>query len=243
MKGEELVLVAKQKTVSGKSSNSVLPDRDQLGESAYERIREAIRAGDLEPGHRITESDLARWLNMSRTPVREAISRLETEGLLTHVPRQGLTVARLDYQAVMELYEMREVLEGTAARFAAHHAAVAEIETLREMLDLEAEFGPSDARRGAEANRRFHQIIYHAAHNRYLLKTLNALGDSMMLLGHTTLALPGRHTTALEEHRLIVEAISARDADGAQQAACGHIRAAQRHRLKLLLAGDKSAGT
>jgi DNA-binding GntR family transcriptional regulator len=239
----EGLLVAKQKTVSGKSSNSVLPDRDQLGESAYERIRDAIRAGDLEPGHRITESDLARWLTMSRTPVREAISRLETEGLLMHVPRQGLTVARLDYQAEMELYEMREVLEGTAARFAARHAAVAEVETLREMLDLEAQFGPSDAKRGAEANRRFHQIIYHAAHNRYLLKTLNALGDSMMLLGHTTLALPGRHTTALEEHRLIVEAISARDADAAQQAACGHIRAAQRHRLKLLLAGDKSAGT
>ena len=239
----EGVLVAKQKTVGGKSSSPVLPDRDQLGESAYERIREAIRSGDLEPGHRITESDLARWLTMSRTPVREAISRLETEGLLTHVRRQGLTVARLDYQAVMELYEMREVLEGTAARFAAHHAAVAEVETLREMLDLEAELGPSDSKRGAEANRRFHQIIHHAAHNRYLLKTLNALGDSMMLLGSTTLALPGRHATALEEHRLIVEAISARDADGAQQAACGHIRAAQRHRLKLLLAGDTSAGT
>jgi DNA-binding GntR family transcriptional regulator len=236
------MLMNKQVDGRGKSSNSVLPGRDQLGESAYERIREAIRSGDLEPGHRITESDLAKWLNMSRTPVREAVSRLETEGLLTYVPRQGLTVAQLDYQAVMELYEMREVLEGTAARFAAHHAALAEIETLREMLDLEADLGESDPKRGAKANRHFHQIIYHAAHNRYLLKTLNALSDSMMLLGDTTLALPGRHATALEEHRAIVDAISARDADRAQQAACNHIRAAQRHRLKLLLAGTETAG-
>lgn len=209
--------------------------KDPLGESAYERIRKAIRDGGLPPGSRVTESDIAGWLKMSRTPVREAILRLETEGLLSYASRQGLTVAALDYQAVIELYAMREMLEATAARLAALHASVAEIETLREMLDLERTTDAGKPQRLAQLNRRFHQVIYRAAHNRYLLKCLNVLSDAMMLLGDTTLALPGRHASALEEHAAICDAIARRDPEAAGEAAAAHMRAAQRHRMKMIL--------
>lgn len=221
---------------AGSGSGPLDKPRDQLGDSAYERIREAIRAGQLPPGSRIVESELASWLGVSRTPIREAVLRLEQDGLVTYAPRQGLTVASLDYQAVIELYGMREVLEGTAARFAANHASQAEVETLKEMLDMERSIEDAESDRAAIANRQFHQILYFAAHNRFLLKSLNALSDSMMLLGHTTLAMPGRHKTAIQEHTAIVEAITTGDADGAEQAARAHIREAQRHRVKMMIA-------
>lgn len=209
--------------------------RDPLGGSAYERIRAAIRDRRLAPGSRVVESELASWLGVSRTPIREAVLRLEQEGLLTHAPRQGLMVVELDYQAVIELYAMREVLEGAAAGLAAQHASSAEVETLREMIAFEAEL--TEAERAAAANRKFHQILHYAAHNRFLLKSLNALSDAMMLLGATTLGLPGRHATALEEHRAIVDAIAGRDSEAAEQAARAHIREAQRHRVRMMVAG------
>ena len=226
--------------VSGRSGGSQRrpSGRDPLGERAHERIREAIQDGRLAPGSRVRENEVAEWLGMSRTPVREAIFRLEAEGLLTHCSRQGLTVATLDYQAVIELYAMREVLEGTAGRLAALHASDAEVETLREMIEIEREVSSEDAVRATQANRRFHQLLHHAAHNRYLLKSLNALGDAMILLGHTTLALPGRHTTALKEHAALYEAVERRDPEAAEEAARRHIRGAQRYRLKMLLNDD-----
>lgn len=212
--------------------------RDPLGGNAYDQIRKAIQDGRFFPGMRVTENEIAKWLNVSRTPVREAVFRLESDGLLTHRSRQGLTVAKLDYQSVIELYEMREVLEGTAAFSAASHASAAEIQTLREVLNIECSLGDSDPEKAAQSNRRFHQIIYHAAHNRYLLKSLNALGDAMILLGNTTLSLPERHASALEEHNKIVEAIEAGDAEAARDAAGAHIQAAQRSRLMMII-GDQ----
>lgn len=217
-------------------------NRDQLGGIAYDQIREAFGKGRFLPGARVTETEIASWLKMSRTPVREAIFRLEAEGLLVHKPRQGLTVAQLDYQAVIELYEMREVLEGTAAAAAASHASPAEVDALREMLEIESQIIGDEPAKAAQANQRFHQIISHAAHNRYLLKSLSALSDAMILLGHTTLSLPGRHETALDEHRKIVEAIEAGDVNAAREAAAGHIRAAQRSRVMMILSGNDTSG-
>ena len=216
---------------------------DPLSGSAYGQIRKAIQTGNLKPGTRITESKIAGWLSMSRTPVREALFRLEAEGLLTRQPRLGLTVTKLNYQAVVELYAMRAVLEGTAARFAAHHASEAEVETLRNIVQKERAAPPPNettttaaaAATAARLNRQFHHILYQAAHNRYLLESLKALSNAMALLGNTTLALPGRHAEALDEHQTIIDAVQAKDGDAAELAARSHIQAAQRNRLKMLL--------
>src|SRR3546814_15861515 len=86
---------------------------ESRGEIAYVRLKESIQTGELKPGQRIREIEMADRLRMSRTPVREALRRLEADGLLTFAPYRGMVIAELDHQAVMELYQMREVLEGT----------------------------------------------------------------------------------------------------------------------------------
>jgi len=211
---------------------------ESRGEIAYARLKEAIQAGELKPGQRIREIEMAARLSMSRTPVREALRRLEADGLLTFAPYRGMVIAELDHQAVMELYQMREVLEGTAAALAARHASEAEIAVLRDIMAGDPG-DDADPFRLAQHNRQFHGALYRGAHNRYLLKTLNVLRDAMALLGMTTLSLTGRSDTAREEHAAIVAAVEARDPAVAEQAARAHIRAAQRARIRLMF-GDSA---
>ncbi|MBR0679592.1 GntR family transcriptional regulator [Roseomonas eburnea] len=200
-----------------------------LGQEAYARIRAAIRAGALAPGERLTETDLATRFGVSRTPVRQAIARLEAEGLLTHEARRGLAVTRPDHQQVVELYVMREVLEGAAARLAAQHASETEISAMVELVEREPEaFG--DAAALAAVNQRLHGLLYLAAHNRYLLRSLEQLAATMSLLP-TLLTHGGRAEQAHAEHRAVIEAIVKRDGEAAEAAARHHARTAQKHRL------------
>lgn len=222
------------------SGSEASNQQESRGEVAYARLREAIQAGDLTPGQRIRENEMASWLEMSRTPVREALRRLEADGLLTFAPYRGMVISELDHQAVMELYSMREVLEGTAAGLAARHASDAEIAVLKDIVSKELQ-GADNPRRIASQNKHFHGALYRAAHNRYLLKTLNVLSDAMALLGMTTMAITGRSTTAHGEHLAVVAAIEARDPAAAEAAMREHIRMAQRARLRLMFnetAGD-----
>jgi DNA-binding GntR family transcriptional regulator len=207
--------------------------KPSLGNAAYTRIREAIQSGDLMPGDRILEDDIARSFHISRTPVRDALRRLEDEGFLVHQAHRGMTVAKLDYQMVMELFVVRDVLEGAAACMAARLGSAAEIEMLVEMTRRERE-AASSAEGMALHNRRFHTAIYMMAHNRYLLKTLNVLADSMALLSKTSFSQPERRMAAMEEHRAIVEAIQARDSHRAEALARAHIHSAHRTRLRML---------
>lgn len=205
------------------------------GESAYARLKNEIARGEMAPGSRVREVEIAERLGISRTPVREALRRLEADGLITHVPHLGAAVAKLDHQAVIELYDMREVLEGTAARYAARHASEAEVQDLADIVETEMERAENPAAL-AQINRTFHSGLYHAGHNRFLLKALGSLSDAMILLGGTTLFIESRSLTAHEEHLAIVGAIAARDPEAAEDAARLHIRNAQRARLKLLRA-------
>lgn len=204
------------------------------GESAYRRLHRAIQEGQLRPGDRMREVELASRLGASRTPIRQALARLEHEGLVARDPRRGMIVAELDAGAVAELYVMREVLEGTAAALAARHASDAEIAALRGLADRDREIGHDPARL-AQNNRLFHEALYRSARNRYLLKTLSSLREAMALLGQTTLALHGRSETALEEHAKLIAALERRDAAAAEEAARAHIRAAYRARLAIML--------
>lgn len=202
------------------------------GESVYLAIRAALHDGLLKPGQRLLEVEVANWLGVSRTPVREALHRLETAGLVEFAGRRGVIIAQLDQQRVIQLYAMREVLEGTAARFAAQHASDFEIRTLRRLVEAQGE--KDDAKEAARRNTLLHEAIYSAAHNTYLVQALNALTDALQLLGQTTFSVPGRPATANREHRDIVDAIESRDPDRAEEAARNHIRAAGRLRLDLL---------
>jgi DNA-binding GntR family transcriptional regulator len=202
-------------------------------EEAYQKMLEGIQAGTLKPGMRLREQELAEWLGSSRTPVREALNRLQTEGLVVQEPRRGMIIAELDHGMVSELYFMRELLEGAAARLAARHASDVEIAILRDIADRDKATA-DDPVKLAKNNRLFHETLYRAAHNRYLLKTLSMLRESMALLGQTTLSLPGRSSTAFQEHDVLVAALERRDAAAAEEASRAHIREAHRARMKLM---------
>lgn len=207
-----------------------------LADQAYDRFREGLRNGDLRPGQRVLEVELAERLGMSRTPVREAIRRLQAEGLIAHGPGGGLCVAHYDHAEVAELYGMREALEGTAARLAARRAGRPDILLLEALVAAEAALPPEAV---AEHNRRFHRALHQAAHNRYLLRALAPIGDALLLLGPTTLAHPGRAAAARAEHARIVAAVAAGDADAAEAAARAHIAAA--HAARLAMAAEEPA--
>ncbi len=200
---------------------------------AYERLHEAIREGAIEPGQRIMETDISAWLRVSRTPVREAMRRLQAEGLLEHAAGGGLAVAIYDLRAIAEFYAMRESLEGTAAALAARHADETELGILRAIMEGMRNL-PDDPRVHARENEAFHDHIYRAAHNRFLLKSLRALLNFVPLLGRTTYDAPGRVATALAEHEAIVAAILARDPVRAEEATRLHIRNALESRMQVV---------
>jgi DNA-binding GntR family transcriptional regulator len=212
------------------SSKKPLSSRNGLGQQAYDRLLQSIQNGSLRPSDRVVEEDIALKWGISRTPVREALQRLEADGLLIHEPRKGLAIATLDHQMVVELYGIREVLEGAAAGFAAQHASPNEIRILKELCAIEPSLS-ADPAQGAKHNRRFHQTLCQIAHNRYLLKTLNSLTTSLALLGNYTRQIEGRAKQAVKEHAEIVAAIESRDAGAAEAAARAHIRAAMQARL------------
>jgi DNA-binding GntR family transcriptional regulator len=219
----------RRRPVIGGAEAAALP----RGEYAYVSLRGAIRAGQLTPGQRVRETEIAEWLGISRTPVREALMRLEAAGLVQSASHSGFVVNRLDNAEVRELYAMREVLEGMAARLAAQHASDTEILTLRKLLEQHAT-ARADAERLAAINLRIHRTIYEAAHNRFLLGALNALSDSLALLGETTYRAEGRGDSAHREHGKVVDAIEARDADAAESAAREHIRESREVRLAMM---------
>ncbi|MBB3950382.1 GntR family transcriptional regulator [Aureimonas jatrophae] len=206
-----------------------------LGEAVYRALRDALHDGRLKPGDRLREEEIARRLSVSRTPVRESFNRLLAKRFVEPAGGRGLLVRRLDAAEVMELYVMREILEGAAARLASRQASEMEIETLRDLEALFEEAATEDAR--ARANHALHDAIARVARNRYLDASLEELKDALPLLGRTTFSVPTRPDAAAAEHRLVVEAIARRDADAAEVAARAHIRGALRARLVVMREG------
>ena len=213
------------------AGNETEPPMKPPSTDAYSLILEAIDIGVFKPGDRLVESDLAERFGVSRTPIREALQRLETQSMLTRDGR-SLIVASLDYNQLAELYVVRAELEGLAAALAARHATPEEVRVLRDMVeDDRALLGkPSDM---ARANRRFHKQIHLSSHNRFLVQQLDLVHRSMALLATTSLAAVGRDEDALKEHDAIVAAIEAHDGEAAAQALRDHISKAFVTRLKL----------
>jgi DNA-binding GntR family transcriptional regulator len=203
----------------------------QSQKDAFSLVLEAIDQGEFRPGDRLVESELAERFGVSRTPIREALQRLETQGVLARDGR-SLVVSSLDHNQLGELYVVRAELEGLAARLAAQHAAPEEIRVLWEMIRKDREF-TSRPEVLARANKRFHRQIHMASHNRYLIQQLDMVHRSMVLLATTSLAAEGRGTKSLEEHEEIVRAIEARDGEAADLAIRQHISRAFETRLKL----------
>jgi len=197
---------------------------------AYSMILDAIDTGTYRPGDRLVESELADRFGVSRTPIREALQRLETQSLLVRDGR-SLIVASLDHNQMAELYVVRGELEGLAARLAARNATEEEVRLLREMVEADNALRDHPAAL-ARANKRFHKQIHLASHNRFLVQQLDLVHRSMALMATTSLAVQGRGAIAQIEHDRIVCAIEARDGDAADAALRAHISVAFATRLK-----------
>ena len=203
-----------------------------MQKDAYTLILEAIEGGTYKPGDRLVESELAERLGVSRTPVREALQRLETQAMLSRDGR-SLIVASLDHNQLAELYAVRTELEGLAARLAARHATDEEIRVLVTMVEDDRALLGGDPRALSRANKRFHKQIHLASHNRFLVQQLDLVHRSMALMANTSFAAEGRDGVALDEHAQIVAAISARDGDAAYLALKTHISRAFETRLRV----------
>lgn len=199
-------------------------DARTTADAVYEALRQAILAGELAPGRRLRSDALAGELNVSRTPVREALRKLEAEGLV-EASRSALVVRQLSEEDLTEIFYVREALEGMAARLAAENATRAEIDELAALVE---DMGAVAARDNVAGLRRltgeFHVLVCRASHNKRLIRSLTALLDHARQAQTSTLYLPRRPAEALEEHAALLRAIERRDPDQAETLARAHRR-------------------
>jgi DNA-binding GntR family transcriptional regulator len=205
---------------------------ESLGDFAYRTMREAIRSGKFRSGEHLREADVAEWLNISRTPVREAFHRIISEGLLTNGPWNGVMMAELDAQQLVQLYAVRAALEGTAAALAAQNATKPEVQRLFQIAASEAR-AKKDPAKLVILNSELHRTLYAAAHNPYLLQSITTVVDALGLLRHSTFVLPGSIELAHREHLQIITAVRERNSAEAERLAREHVNHALAMRLEL----------
>lgn len=206
-----------------------------LGEIVYEALRDAIFNQGMKPGERLMETELAEEMGVSRTPVREAIRKLELEGYVVMIPRKGAYVAGLSIKDINEVFEIRGALEALAAGLAAQRATQEEIEEMQRNVFMETtQWETSDLIRTIELDTKFHDLIYTSSRNGRLQSMIKELREQVQRFRTTTLAVPGRMKFALDEHKRIVEAIAERDVAAAQKAAYNHIDSAENALLEVI---------
>lgn len=198
---------------------------------AYWTIRDAIRTGVIQAGDRLIELDLAAALDMSRTPVREALRQLEVERLVEVAPRRGFVVPTITIDELVEIFEIREVLEGLAARRAAQRMGPAELEALRETVErMERAREAGDVTGLAEVSSQFHRLLRSGSKYARLPQLLALLFDAHRSIWLHELA-PERVEGAIAEHRAIYDAVAAHDMALAEQLAREHSRHALRAQI------------
>lgn len=200
--------------------------------TAYDQIRAAIVDGTLAPGSPLVESQLAGWVGTSRTPVREAFTRLEQDGLVQRTDR-GLVVRERSPEEILDIYEIRITLEGAVTRQAAERHGQLDLVRVERALRICEEADPDDGAALQERNRQFHQAIWAASHNEALNDLLTRLDLHLIRYPTTTLTAPGRWDQAMEEHRAMAAAIRARDTERATELAEEHFTHARDIRLSL----------
>ena len=203
-----------------------------LRELVFESLREAIIEGRLKPGERLMEMQLADEMGVSRTPVREAIRKLELEGFVVMIPRKGAYVSGISVKDIVEVFEVRAALEAMAAGLAAERITDIELEELeRALVQITEVSDKDDFEAIVETDTNFHDLIYRACRNERLVQIITHLKEQIQRFRTTSLAQPGRLRDAQSEHRSIVEAISERNVEMAQSLAREHIENAEQSLL------------
>ena len=200
--------------------NDFLPLRDVV----FNTLRQAILRGELQPGERLLEIHLADKLGVSRTPIREAIRKLELEGLVLMIPRKGAVVAEITEKSLRDVLEVRRALEELAMKLACEKILDEEIEELKAAAkEFENALKTGDVTVYAEADVKFHDIIYRTTDNQRLIQLLYNLREQMYRYRVEYLKREDSHETLLAEHQYIIETLEKRDAKEAVKAVCEHI--------------------
>jgi DNA-binding GntR family transcriptional regulator len=211
---------------------------------AYTALRDAIVAGDLKPGERLRTAALAELLDLSRTPIREALVQLEAEGLVRLEPRRGAVVRAFADDDLLDLYEVRAVLEAAAANRAAERIEAAQLQRLRVLVQL-GERRKTRTRKDAEAqvawNTEFHRIVCEAAQSPRLLEALRAVAGIPIAFRISTWLDPVQRARSLACHREIADALAARSPERAEAAMRMHVLGARDYLRELL--GRPAAST
>lgn len=195
-----------------------------LEKLAYDSIKSAILAFQLLPEENLVETDLARQLGISKTPVRDALSRLEKEGFVEKIPYKGYTVTGISQQAVIEIFEIRATLEGLSARQATPNFTEQDLETARELVFHHNEATrQGDTQSASELNKQFHALILSKAKNSWLRQILGNLEDHLSRYRLLSNFQAGRLEKSAEEHNAILGAIIARQPEKAEQAVRTHL--------------------
>jgi DNA-binding GntR family transcriptional regulator len=212
-------------------------------ERAYRRVRDQILDGTLPPGQRLVELQLATQLDVSRTPIREALRRLIAEGLVATHPVSGLVVREVNQQEVEDIYAIREVLDGLAARLAAERLTEADLARLRLLTELMDESARGERWESVvHLNVKFHEVLYAAAHNERLASIGGSLLDAVRRHSSMAFSDASRVASVVAEHEAVVRALEARDVNAAEEAARHHLATA-RHRLERRFAADQQLDT
>ncbi|WGW11395.1 GntR family transcriptional regulator [Saxibacter everestensis] len=220
--------------------DSTAEQRSLLADQTYETLKLAVLRNELPPGTSLSVPELARQLKVSRSPVREAVLRLIHDGLATQAMYRGAEVSRVDVEDLRQLYVVREALEGVAARLATEHLDSSHLEVLKEIVadhEVVVQAGADNAAH-IELDMRFHREIRDLAGNPHLSFALEPIVGRSHIALHSLWRSPEAPRLALDEHRLILDAMIAGDADAAEAAAQRHVA-----RLRVRLARAVPAGT
>jgi len=195
-----------------------------LSDIAYERLYEDITSGRLQPNERLIELDLARELGVSRAAIRNALIRLEQEGLVTREPNRGARVRLVSEEEAVEILEARMALECMAVRHAALKRTPEDVEELRALLsEMERRLEEGDLLAASDVNGRFHRRLIEVADHATIARLLRVLNSQLIRFQYRTILAPGRPPRSFAEHRAILEAVAAKDPDRAEQAMRNHL--------------------
>ena len=217
----------------GRLQPIVLNSYKPLREVVCETLRQAIRDGVFKPGERLMEVPLAEELGVSRTPVREAIRKLELEGFVVMIPHRGTYVADISLKDVTQVFEIRSALEELAAQLAAERITPDEIEFLERMLvEIGTFMEEKNMDKVVEADINFHEVLYKASRNELLVEIIHNLREQTLRFRTMSMNQPGRLVKTWEEHRLLVEAIADRNPAQAREIARIHMEHSEQALLK-----------
>ncbi|CAN5573228.1 GntR family transcriptional regulator [soil metagenome] len=203
-----------------------------------ESLREAILDSQLAAGTWLREEELARYFGVSRTPVREALQILRSDGIVEAAPNHGSRVAALTTDDVLALYLVREVLDGLAARLATSRMTSEQWQELSAINDqMEIAAASNEPERVADLNLQFHQYLRQVAGNPYLSRFMKQVEHAIRRSSQTIFSYPGRSDNSVREHREICDAIQAGDSVTAEALAIEHVRRARRLKLQMLMEG------